>query len=178
MQKLWWLSFSHINNPCQAPHAAVRQLSAPGIFNILHCACSLLFLFETVNVVTSRTKILMSEYMLLMAEMFIDGFATILIRITAPRFSACLMQIMTFSNFWGKGWKNNDGKMSYVVLAMLLVSVLRTISAYMTVMEQFQAMQSPWILGENPGLALFVIFFRPSLPTTLLYRLLCHMWLS
>ena len=81
----------------------------------------------------------MSEYMLLMAEIFIDGLATLLIRVAAARFSAFFMQMVTYVNFRGKGWKNNDGK-------------------NVTVMEQFQAMQSPWILGQNPGLALFVIF--------------------
>ena len=145
-----------MRNPRVTSHTnAVSHLSIPGILNIWHCASFLLFLIEARNSV-GFMGLSTSQYMLLSIGNYVTVLVFTIIRITAARSSASLLNTLKYLQSWDSDRKKKPRKASILVVAMLFLCTAYAVYACVELVQQFEPGETRGLLGHYPILRLAV----------------------
>ena len=143
----------------------VGRLSVPAILNISHCASLLVFLVESTNFMRSL-KISVSQYMLSSIWNYVNCFVLLLIRLTAARSSASLFRTLKYLMPWNVHCKNQLGKISAQVIAMLFASPAYGLFTCVKTVLQFPRVEIEVSAGRHPTLGLAVILLTAITDST------------
>ena len=153
VQVLWWLGYVFIKSPCQPLRSTVCRhylLSIPGILNIAHCTFIILCVVQWVSNFNEENRSV-SDRMMYTMGYYVEGFASIFIRITAAISSAGLVHTMRFVQLWNTEMKVDQS--SLLVVSTLCCSILHFVYAFFESFERIHTKASKFLFGHYPLLA-------------------------
>ena len=156
-QLIWCLSYFPVKDPSIiTSHSTPRQLSVPGILNILHCASVLVFLVDSTNYMGSM-RVSVSQHMLFSIGNYVNILVLLIVRLTAARSSAALFHTLKYLQAWDSHCKKKLTKVSILVIAMLFGSTAYGVCQYVNLAMDSRSMEMGGYVERYPVLGLAVM---------------------